>query len=219
MLVSALDNKLEVLGQLVQTARDIAQVDNDLGLIAGNGLHQRIDVLVRLFQGVDGGVSRLQKVMPVVRLAQLWTNPQVRVVVTTTSATAKLANAVKHIGDRHARTCDGGRRLGSQSQVERRTLRCRQVTGNLTQRTGARPAQALKQNARFIRRDHARPLATRLALDGVGLVDYPVANRWQNPTLGSDIAEQQGVVRNDHIGMRRTATGTVDQAFVGEERA
>ena len=103
--------------------RDITQVDNGLGLIAGNGLHQRIDTLVRLLQRVDGDVCRLHKIMPVVRFTQLGTNPQVCVVVAATGAPAQLTNAIEHIGNRHARAGDGGCRLGGQSQVERRALR------------------------------------------------------------------------------------------------
>ena len=53
----------------------------------------------------------------------------------------------------------------------------------------------------------------------MGLIDYPMANRGQNPALGSDIAEQQRVIGDHHVGMCRAATSTVNQAFVGEERA
>ena len=59
MFVGTVDDELEVLGQLVQAARDITQVDNNLGLVGGNGLYQRVDALVSLFQCVDGSVGRL----------------------------------------------------------------------------------------------------------------------------------------------------------------
>ncbi len=59
MFIGAVDDEFEVLGQLVQAARDIAQVDNNLGLVGGDGLHQRVDALVSLFQCIDGSVGRL----------------------------------------------------------------------------------------------------------------------------------------------------------------
>ena len=59
VFIGAIDDELEVLGQLVQAARDITQVDNNLGLVGGCGLHQRVDALVSLFQCVDGSVGRL----------------------------------------------------------------------------------------------------------------------------------------------------------------
>ena len=59
MFVGTVDDELEVLGQLVQAARDITQVDNNLGLVGGDGLHQRVDALVSLFQCVDARVGRL----------------------------------------------------------------------------------------------------------------------------------------------------------------
>ena len=59
VLVGAVNDELEVLGKLVQTTRDITQIDNDLGLVGGNGLHQRVDALVCLLQRVDSGMGRL----------------------------------------------------------------------------------------------------------------------------------------------------------------
>ena len=59
VFIGAIDDEFEVLGQLVQAARDITQVDNNLGLVGGCGLHQRVDALVSLFQCVDGSVGRL----------------------------------------------------------------------------------------------------------------------------------------------------------------
>ena len=59
VFIGTVDDELEVLGQLVQAARDITQVDNDLGLVGGNGLYQCVDTLVSLFQCVDGSVGRL----------------------------------------------------------------------------------------------------------------------------------------------------------------
>ena len=50
-------------------------------------------------------------------------------------------------------------------------------------------------------------------------IDHPVTNRRQDSTLGRNIAEQQGMVGDHHIGMRRATAGAVDQAFIGEERA
>ena len=219
VLVGAVNDEFEVLGKLVQATRDITQVDNDLGLVGGNGLHQRVDTLVRLLQRVDGGMGRLQEIMPIVRLAQLGANPQIRIVVTPTGTAAKLANAIKHIGNRHARTRNRRRRFGSEAQVERGALRGCQIAGNLAQCTGTRTTQALKQNARFVRRHHARPLTACLALDGVGLVDHPVTDRRQNSTLGRNVAEQQGVIGDHHVGMRCATAGAVDQALIGEKGA
>ena len=59
MFVGTVNDEFEVLGQLMQAARDITQVDNNLGLVGGDGLYQRVDALVRLFQCVDGSVGRL----------------------------------------------------------------------------------------------------------------------------------------------------------------
>ena len=59
VFIGAINDEFEVLGQLVQAARDITQVDNNLGLVGGDGLHQRVDALVSLFQRVDGSVGRL----------------------------------------------------------------------------------------------------------------------------------------------------------------
>ena len=53
----------------------------------------------------------------------------------------------------------------------------------------------------------------------MGLVDYPMTNRRQNPALGRDVTEQQGMVGDHHIGMRRTTASTVDQTFIREKRA
>ena len=163
-------------------------------------------------------MGRLQKIVPVIRLAQLGANPQIRVIVAPTGATAELAHTIEHIGNRHARAGNRRRRFGGESQVERGALGSGQITGNLTQRAGTRPTQALKQHARLICRNHARPLATGLALDGMGLVDHPVTNRGQNPPLGSHVAEQQRMVGDHHVGMCRTTARPVDQAFVREER-
>ena len=58
MFIGAVDDEFEVLDQLVQAARGIAQVDNNLGLAGGDGLHQRVDALVSLFQCIDGSVGR-----------------------------------------------------------------------------------------------------------------------------------------------------------------
>ena len=57
--IGTVDDEFEILGQLVQAARDITQVDNNLGLVGGDGLYQRVDALVSLFQCVDGSVGRL----------------------------------------------------------------------------------------------------------------------------------------------------------------
>ena len=156
--------------------------------------------------------------MPVVRFAQLGTYPQVRVVIAPAGTAAKLADTIKYVGNRHARAGNRRRRFGSKSQVERRALGCRQIAGDLAQRAGARATQALKQNARFVRRDHTRPLTARLALDGMGLVDYPMTNRRQNPALGRNIPEQQGMVGDHHIGMRRATARAVDEAFIRKKR-
>ena len=59
VFIDAINDEFEVLGQLVQAARDIAQVDDDLGLIGSDGLHQSVDALVSLLQCVDGSVGRL----------------------------------------------------------------------------------------------------------------------------------------------------------------
>ena len=59
VFIGAINDEFEVLGQLVQAARDITQVDNNLGLVGGDGLHQRVDALVSLFQCVDASVGRL----------------------------------------------------------------------------------------------------------------------------------------------------------------
>ena len=59
VFIGAVNDELEVLGQLVQAARDITQVDNNLGLVGGDGLYQRVDALVSLFQCADGSVGRL----------------------------------------------------------------------------------------------------------------------------------------------------------------
>ena len=163
-------------------------------------------------------MGRLQKIVPVIRLAQLGANPQIRVIVAPMGATAELAHTIEHIGNRHARAGNRRRRFGGESQVERGALGSGQVTGNLTQRAGTRPTQALKQHARLICRNHARPLATGLTLDGMGLVDHPVTNRRQNPSLGGHVAEQQGMVGDHHVGMCRSTARPVDQAFVREER-
>ena len=53
----------------------------------------------------------------------------------------------------------------------------------------------------------------------MGLVDYPMTNRRQNPALGRDVAEQQGMVGDHHIGVRRTTASAVDQTFIREKRA
>ena len=53
----------------------------------------------------------------------------------------------------------------------------------------------------------------------MSLVNYPMTNRGQNPALGRDIAEQQGMVGDHHIGMCRATAGAVDQAFIGKKRA
>ena len=75
VLIGTVNDELEVLGQLVQAARDFTQVDNNLGLVGGDGLYQRVDALVSLLQCVDGSVGRLQEIMPVVRFAQLGADP------------------------------------------------------------------------------------------------------------------------------------------------
>ena len=59
VFVGTVNDELEVLDQLMQAARDITQVDNNLGLVGGDGLYQRVDALVRLLQCVDGSVGRL----------------------------------------------------------------------------------------------------------------------------------------------------------------
>ena len=219
MLIRTLNDELEILDQLVQTARNVAQVDDDLGLIGSDSLHQRVYAFIRLVQCINCGIGRLQKIVPVIRLAQLGANPQIRVVITPAGTAAKLAHAIEHIGNRHARAGNRRRCFGGESQVERRALGSGKVAGNLTQRAGTRPTQALKQHARLICRNHARPLATSLALDGMGLVDHPVTNRRQNPSLGGHIAEQQRMVGDHHVGMCRTTARPVDQAFIGEKRA
>ena len=144
MLVGAVNDELEVLGQLVQTARNIAQVDDDLGFIGSDSLHQRGNIFIRLLQGIDSSAGRLQEVMPVIRLAQLGANPQICAVVTTAGATAELTHAVKHLGECHARACDRRRRLRGEPQIKRGAFGCRQITRYLAQCTGARPAKALK---------------------------------------------------------------------------
>ena len=75
MFVGTVDDEFEVLGKLMQAARDITQVDNNLGLVGGCGLHQRVDALVSLFQRIDSDVGRRQEIMPIIRLAQLGANP------------------------------------------------------------------------------------------------------------------------------------------------
>ena len=117
-LIRTVDDELEVLGQLVQAARNVAQVDNDLGFIGRDGLHQRVYTFICLLQRVDCGVGRLQKVVPVVRLTQFGANPQVRIVIAPSGAATKLAHAIEHIGNRHARAGNRRRRLGSESQIE-----------------------------------------------------------------------------------------------------
>ena len=81
-------------------------------------------------------MGRLQKIVPVIRLAQLGANPQIRVIVAPTGATAELAHTIEHIGNRHARAGNRRRRFGGESQVERGALGSGQITGNLTQRAG-----------------------------------------------------------------------------------
>ena len=52
----------------------------------------------------------------------------------------------------------------------------------------------------------------------MGLVDHPVADGRQDSSFRRNVAEQQGVICDHDIGMRRAAAGTVDEAFIGEER-
>ena len=75
VLIRASNDELEILGQFVQTARNVAQVDDDLGLIGSDGLHQRVYAFIRLVQRINCGMGRLQKIVPVIRLAKLGANP------------------------------------------------------------------------------------------------------------------------------------------------
>lgn len=59
VLIRALNDELEVLVQLVQTARNVAQVDDDLGFIGSDGLHQRVYAFIRLVQRINCGMGRL----------------------------------------------------------------------------------------------------------------------------------------------------------------
>ena len=59
VFIGAINDECEVLDQLVQATRDITPVNNTLGLVGGDGLHQRVDALVSLFQCVDASVGRL----------------------------------------------------------------------------------------------------------------------------------------------------------------
>ena len=91
--------------------------------------------------------------------------------------------------------------------------------GHLAERAGVGAPQPLEEHVRLIRRNHERPLTACLTLDGMGLVDDPVPDGREDPAAGRDVAEQQRMIRDHHVGMRRAATGPVDEALVREERA
>ena len=63
-----------------------------------------------------------------------------------------------------------------------------------------------------------RERATRLGFRTMSLVDGPIANRRQQPTICSHIAEQQAVVRNKDICRLGTLARSVHEAQVPEER-
>ena len=80
-------------------------------------------------------------------------------------------------------------------------------------------AQTLERGAGIVGRNSACPLAARLALHRMGLVDHPVPNGGQYFSLGRHVAEQQRVIGHHDVRTRGSAAGAVDQALVGIKRA
>ena len=127
----------------------------------------------------------------------------------------------EEVGRGHSRARNGRRRLGEQPPYKRCPLElgCRDGRHHRVQRTTLCATKQLKRRTGGIARDLVRPLATGLALKGVGLVNHPVANGRQNLPLCSNVAQQQRVVGHHHVAAGGTAASTMDQALVGEVRA
>ena len=85
--------------------------------------------------------------------------------------------------------------------------------------SGPRAAKQLEGGARLLPRHLNGPLAARLSLEAMRLVNNPVPDRRENLPLRRNVSQQQRVIRHNHVRGGGTAARSVERAFVGKVRA
>ena len=93
-------------------------------------------------------------------------------------------------------------------------MRHRRVDG-----TCLKPAEQLECGARILARHLAGPLAARLGLEAVRLVDDPMADGREDAAVGVDVAQQERVVGHHHVSRRCAAARAMHEAGMRVERA
>ena len=119
-----------------------------------------------------------------------------------------------HLGTRHGR---GG--LCEQAQDELRAIERSSVDHRSMDDAGLHAAEHLEAGSGRLSRDLDRPLPACLGLERMSLVNDPVPHGRENPPVRGHVAEQQGVVGDDHVSARRPPSRAMEQTLVGEVRA
>ncbi len=164
-----------------------------------------------LLQALRGLLARGQDLGPLGCRAHRGVDPQREVVIAAVTFCQRhqLVDGREEIGRADLGRGDLGGHLGEKPGHQGRVLERHRVNQQVTQGTGLGAAQHLEGGAGILRADLDGPLAARLGLEAMGLVDHPVAHRRQDPSLGRHVAKQQRVVGHHHIGRGGTAARAV----------
>ena len=170
-----------------------------------------------------GSRPSLRNGTPLRRLPDLIINPKGHHVIAAIASgkRAELVHRHEEVGRRNCRARDGRRGLGEQPLHKRGPFELghRGERHHRVQRTALGTAKQLKRCTSRVTRDLVRPLAASFALEGVGLINHPVANGRQNLSLSSNVAQQQRMVGHHHVAAGGTTARAMDQALVGKVRA
>ena len=177
--------------------------------------------LDRLVEAVLADLARIRDGAPLGRLADALVDPDGHAVVRAIalSDVHEVVHRIEEVPDAHLGTRHGRRGLREQAQDEFRALERRGVDHRSVDDAGLHAAEHLEARTGRLARDLDGPLTARLGLEGVCLVHDPVPHGREDPSVRGHVAEQQGVVGDDHVTARRPSPRAMEQAFVGKVRA
>ena len=220
-VVLAIADKADAGQQVTQEPAGLAQVGRQLGRSPRQKRLRLLELLGPLCQHGRGLLAAVAHGSPLFAGAHVGVNPQGHEVVAAVGAgqAGQLVHGhkeVRHVHGGAGHRCGGlGQKpLDGSGPIQHGGLHQQAVDD-----AGLGAAEQLKRHACLFAGDLHGPLAARLGLKRVGLVDDPVAHRRQDLALGLHVAQQQRVVGHHHVRAGRTAAGTVEQALVGVVRA
>ena len=202
--------------------RGFAEVGSQAGVRLAQGRGRLLELLDRLGEHVGGAGAGRRDLAPRLAAAGGLVDPQCARVVAGIPSASRARQAVdrlKEVGAGNRRPRGRRRGLGKKPTHQRRVLEVRGGCEQGAQHARLCSAEQLEGDARLLTGDLDGPLAAGLGLEGVGLVDHPVADRGKDVAVGIDIAQEQRVVGHHDIAAGGAATGAVQQAQVGVVRA